>query len=184
MLEHDWNIVLVGMPGVGKSTIGVLLAKALYRGFVDTDVVIQAAERRPLQEILDSDGADAFMAIEEQHVRALACRNHVIATGGSVVYSAAAMTHLRASGVVVHLTLPWKEIERRVANLGARGIVMPQGASLEQLYEERRPRYLEYADVTADCHGLDHEGVVKAVSRALAEFEVDTQTTQERPWAR
>ena len=161
------NIVLIGMPGVGKSTVGVLLAKAMSRSFVDTDVVIQAGEGRRLQDIIDTDGMDAFCAIEERRVLALACRRSVIATGGSVVYSAPAMRHLKASGVVVHLDLSLDTLKKRLTNLDSRGLVMGRDQTLEQLFHQRDPLYHEYADFTIDCENLTHEQVVERIVHAL-----------------
>jgi shikimate kinase len=161
------NIVLIGMPGVGKSTVGVLLAKALSRSFLDTDVLIQAREGRRLQDIIDSDGIDAFCRLEEKHVLGIECRGHVIATGGSVVYSEPAMKHLRAGGFIVHLDLPLGELKARLRNLDSRGVVMAPGQSIAELYEERLPLYRRYADATVQCAGLTHEEVVAAVVEAL-----------------
>jgi shikimate kinase len=166
----DKNLVLIGMAGVGKSTVGVLLAKALSRRFVDTDVQIQATEGRRLQDIIDADGTLAFLAIEERAILGLTFKEHVIATGGSVVYSTPAMTHLRSNGVIVHLDLAFDLLERRITNLDSRGIVRTNGQSLRALYEERRPLYQEYADITVDCAGQSHEEVVRAVVNALENY--------------
>jgi shikimate kinase len=168
MLAMDRNIVLIGMPGVGKSTVGVLLAKTLSREFLDTDVYIQALERRRLQEIIDDDGLDAFLAIEERHILALACRRHVIATGGSVVYSGVSMRHLARDGIVVHLELPLERLKERLRNLPTRGVVMAAGQTLENLHAERQPLYRRHASVTVGCDGLTHEGVVEKIVAALA----------------
>jgi shikimate kinase len=162
------NIVLIGMAGAGKSTVGVLLAKAMSRSFIDTDLVIQAAEGRRLQDILDADGVEAFRRIEEKHILALAARGAIIATGGSVVYSARAMAHLRSDGTVVYLYLPTNALEARVTNLGSRGIAMAPGQTFAEVYNERRPLYERYADITIDCMGLSHEDVVQ---RVIAELE-------------
>jgi shikimate kinase len=161
------NIVLVGMPGVGKSTVGVLLAKVLSREFLDTDLLIQAREGRRLQDLLNAEGREAFCRIEERHVRSLKGRGQVIATGGSVVYSEGAMRHLKAGGVIVHLDLPYAALERRLVDLFARGVVMEPGQSLRALYDEREPLYRRYADVTVDCSGLTHEQVVDRVIRGV-----------------
>jgi shikimate kinase len=112
-IKPDTNIVLVGMPGVGKSTVGVLLAKITSHGFVDTDVYIQSRERRRLQEILDAEGRDAFCRLEEEHALSLDCSRCVIATGGSLIYSDAAMQHLKSRGVVVHLDLAVAQLKKR-----------------------------------------------------------------------
>ena len=113
----DANIVLIGMPGVGKSTVGVLLAKALSRDFADTDLYIQSRECRRLQEILDGHGRDVFLILEERYVLTLDMQGYVIATGGSVVYSKHAMEHLAATGVIVHLELPFELLERRLSTI-------------------------------------------------------------------
>jgi shikimate kinase len=161
------NIVLIGMPGAGKSTVGVLLAKALSLAFVDTDVVIQAREGRRLQEILDAEGVEAFRRLEERHVLEVRCEGHVIATGGSVVYSDAAMRHLQANGWVVFLEAPGALLAARLDNLSVRGVARAAGQSLESLLAEREPLYRKYADVTLACEGLTHEGVVAAVIGSL-----------------
>lgn len=167
MLAPETNVVLIGMPGAGKSTVGVLLAKALSREFLDTDVCLQGCEQRRLHEIIAAEGLDAFRAIEERHVLELACRRTVVATGGSVVYSARAMQHLKRDGVVVYLEVPLAVLRRRLGNLKARGVVMAAGQSLEDLFAERLPLYRQYADVTVSCAGLGHEAVVAAVAAAL-----------------
>ncbi len=161
------NIVLIGMPGVGKSTVGVLLAKALSRDFLDTDVFIQSREGRNLQEILDREGIEAFCRLEERYILSLACRSSVIATGGSVVYSSAAMQYLSVSGVVVHLDLDLAALERRLENLSSRGVVMTPGQSLAQLFAERQPLYRKYARHSISCAGRSHEGVVREIMRVL-----------------
>ncbi len=167
-LDSDENVILIGMPGAGKSTVGVLLAKALSRDFIDTDLVIQARAGRRLQEILDSEGLEAFRAIEESAVLSLAPRGCVVATGGSVVYSEAAMRHLKRRGVAVYLALPVEALRARLANLATRGVAMAPGLTLESLFEEREPLYRRHADATVDCRGLDHERVVEAVLAVLS----------------
>lgn len=161
------NIVLIGMAGAGKSTVGVLLAKALSRQFIDTDLVIQAAEHRRLQDILDAEGLDAFRRIEERHVLGLDARGAVIATGGSVVYSAAAMAHLKRNGTAIYLQLDADTLERRVAGADPRGLAIAPGQSFRDLYAERRPLYEKYADITIDCSNLTHDEVVARIVRAL-----------------
>lgn len=167
VLAREKNIVLIGMPGVGKSTIGVLLAKATSRPFLDTDVHIQAVEGRRLQDILDAEGPEAFCAIEERHVLNLSHRGYVLATGGSVVYSAPAMEKLKAHGVVVHLELPLPLLEKRVHDLDVRGVVMARHQTLRDLYRERMPLYQKYADVTLPCDRRTHEEVVADILKAL-----------------
>lgn len=168
--SDERNIVLIGMPGVGKSTVGVLLAKRLSRSFIDTDVVIQASEQRRLQAIIDAEGAEAFRAIEQRHVCALALQRHVIATGGSVVYGAEAMEHLKRDGVTVFMDLPFDLLERRIADLDSRGVLMGCGQTLCALYKERGPLYERWADITLDCAGLTHDRTVTAMVRALEQY--------------
>ena len=162
-VSSDHNLVLIGMPGVGKSTVGVLLAKALSRDFTDTDLYIQSRECRRLQEILDGHGRDIFLTLEERYVLTLDLQGHVIATGGSVVYSAPAMEHLANGGVIVQLDPPFDQLERRINNLAIRGVVMAAGQTLRTLYEEREPLYRRYADLTVPCEGLGHDETVLAI---------------------
>ena len=159
----DKNIVLIGMPGVGKSTVGVILAKVMLRNFIDTDVYIQAQEGNSLQEIIDAEGLNAFCGIEERYVISLRCKETVIATGGSVVYSEPAMNHLKSSGIVIHLYLPLHLLEKRLTNLGNRGVVMKSGQALSELFNERLSLYRRYADRTIDCTGKNHDDVVSEV---------------------
>ena len=166
--DGDANLVLIGLPGAGKSTVGVLLAKATGRNFVDSDVFIQAGQDRSLREIIEADGLDAFRRVEEQYVLCLEVRGYVIATGGSVVYSTAAMRRLKAGGPVIYLSLAFETVERRVRDTAARGVVMEPGQSLRELYDQRRPLYERWADVTVDCEGRNQEQVLAAI---LAELE-------------
>ncbi len=166
---QDKNIVLIGMPGVGKSTVGVLLAKALGRYFLDTDVLIQAAQGRSLQEIIDHDGLTAFCKVEEDYVLCLDLTNAVIATGGSVVYSEPAMRHLAVHGVIVHLDLPVDMIETRIRNLRTRGVVMEKGQTIRSLYDQRQPLYRRYAQLTIDGTGKNHDQLVTEIMESLAD---------------
>jgi shikimate kinase len=166
-VDAQRNLVLIGMPGAGKSTVGVLLAKATSRAFVDTDVVIQAREGMRLGEIITGRGTEAFRAVEERHVLSLRLTGHVIATGGSVVYSERAMAHLRATGTIVFLSLPLDVLEDRLTDLTSRGVVIATGQSLAQLHTERQPLYERYADAVIDCTNLNHEEVVHTVLAAL-----------------
>ena len=158
------NLVLIGMPGSGKSTVGVLLAKRLALDFVDTDVLIQAAERRPLQAIVDAEGPLALRRVEERTLLALDVEGHVIATGGSAVYSRPAMEHLRTGGTIVFLDVDLPTLEARVGDFGSRGLAKRPDQSLADLFEERRPLYLAAADVVVDCRGLTHDGVCERVA--------------------
>lgn len=166
-MQHHENIVLIGMPGAGKSTVGVVLAKTLGMQFIDTDILIQERTGRMLQKILDEDGPDAFERIEEETILSLDARRAVIATGGSVICSADAMAHLKSAGVVVYLRVSYEEMEKRLKNITTRGIVLLPGQSLREMYDRRVPRYQQYADLTIACSGGDFESVVRNVIEAL-----------------
>ena len=169
-LTQETNIILIGMPGVGKSTVGVLLAKFTSRDFIDTDIYIQAKEGRSLQEIIDQDGLAVFCRIEEHHLTSITRKACVIATGGSVVYYPEAMNHLKSSGIIIHLDLGLPSLEKRLTNLSSRGVVMAPGQTLAQLFKERQPLYKKFADLTIDCAGRTHEEVVAEVFRRLQIF--------------
>ena len=160
---QDKNIILIGMPWSGKSTTGVLLAKALARPFLDTDVVIQAREGRALQQIIDREGTDALRRLEERYALQLSCKKHVVATGGSIVYSQPAMEHLKRDGFCVYLYLSHASVAARATHIEYRGLVRAPGQSLEELYEERTPLYRRYADVTVDCEGLSQDQALEAL---------------------
>ena len=164
------NIVLIGMPGCGKSTVGVKLAQALDMSFIDTDDVIKARSGRKLQDMVDHDGIDRFLEEEADAVCSLHVSGYVIATGGSVVYRERAMRHLHALGTVLYLALPYEEIERRIHNLSSRGIALREGQTLRMLYDERIPLYEAQADVVVDAQGLETEETVQAAVRACCEM--------------
>jgi shikimate kinase len=161
------NIVLIGMPGAGKSTVGVILAKARGMHFTDTDIVIQKNAGRLLQDIIDTDGPEAFKKLEEETVLSLHRRNTVIATGGSVVFSEQAMEHLKKDGFVVYLKISFWAMKRRLRNITTRGIVLSHGETLRDMYDERVPLYEKYADITVSCSKEDFETVVGKVIEAL-----------------
>ncbi len=161
------NIVLIGMPGAGKSTVGVILAKALGMKFADTDIVLQEQAGRLLQEIIDDEGAAAFLAREESTILSERFQHTVIATGGSVVLSRSAMVYLKTGGVVVYLKISFEEMTRRLQNIPTRGIVLLAGQSLRAMYDQRVPLYEEYADRTIDCDNRDFETVVEDVIHGL-----------------
>lgn len=156
-MDQKSNIVLIGMSGAGKSTLGVLLAKALGKSFADTDILIQQKDGRLLQDMIDSDGTDAFLRVEEETVCEVTAKNTVIATGGSVVYSEKAMTALKREGVCVYLHVDFDELSTRLKNITTRGIVFKNANSLRQVYEERLPLYERYADITVYCTGRSIE---------------------------
>jgi len=163
------NIVLIGMSGVGKSTLGVLLAKALGLDYVDTDIVIQQHEGRLLQDIIDNDGIEKFMKIEENIVSKLNVNNCVIATGGSVIYSQIAMNILKQGGQVIYLHIPYEEIKKRLLNIKTRGIVIKKGYSLKDVYEERVPLYIKYSDKILDCSNKDIEYCISEIIKKIQE---------------
>ncbi|MGQ9749728.1 shikimate kinase [Desulfosoma sp.] len=162
------NLVLIGMPGVGKSTLGVLAAKQLAAPFVDTDLLIQTAHGKRLQEIILERGLAGFRAIEEAAVCSLAVSGTVIATGGSVVYSPKAMTHLRTHGFIVWFDLSLPFLEQRLGDLDARGVVRAPGQTLQGLYKERQPLYARYAQARLLLDGLSHDEALQALWRVLA----------------
>lgn len=152
-MQKNTNIILLGMPGCGKSTVGVLLAKRLGKRFVDTDLLIQEQEGRLLNEIIKEDGLDAFIQIENQVNASLAAENSVIAPGGSVVYGKEAMEHFKEIGKVVYLKLSYRSIARRLGDLTKRGVVVRPGQTLKEIYKERCPLYEAYADYVVECDG-------------------------------
>jgi shikimate kinase len=162
------NIVLIGMPGAGKSTVGVLLAKALKKPFVDTDLLIQQKENCYLQEILDKKGIDEFIRIEEETVLGLELDSHIIATGGSVIYSENSINHLKQTGILVFLNPKPYQLDRRLKNLSTRGIALKNGQTMKDLYMERTPLYKKYADIEIDCSHKHIEVIVAEIkSRVL-----------------
>ena len=157
------NIVLIGMPGAGKSTIGVLLAKSLLYSFVDTDLIIQNSYRKSLCDIIAEKGTDGFLEIENDTISGCDFENSVIATGGSAVYGKEAMQKLKENSIFVYLNLPLAELESRIADIKTRGVAMKNGTTLADLYEERKPLYEQYADFTLDCTGLTPEQCVEMI---------------------
>ncbi|OPZ83520.1 MAG: Shikimate kinase 1 [bacterium ADurb.Bin429] len=158
------NIVLIGMPGAGKSTVGVLLAKSLKRPFLDTDLLIQTATDRYLQEIIDSDGMEAFLDLEAHVIGALQVEGTVIATGGSVVYRETAMRHLASSGTLIYLAASCATIEQRLNDIATRGIARQPGQDICSLYAERHPLYRRYATFTISTDAFAIEEVVTHLS--------------------
>lgn len=156
MINNTSNIILIGMPGAGKSTLGVVLAKILNYSFIDADLLIQSQCDKTLQKIIDACGPDGFIEVENEVLCTLSAGQSVIATGGSAVYSDEAMKHLSSIGTVVYLQVSLKELENRLGGLYERGVVMKDGIgmSLNALYEERIPLYEKYAEVTIDIDGL------------------------------
>lgn len=166
-LPLDFNVVLTGMPGCGKSTIGILLAKSMARDFVDTDIVLQSHQHKTLHEIALAVGRDGFRDLECEAIKTLDIRNAIIATGGSVVYRPAAMEHLRRDGLVVFMDVSLEVLEERLGDLDARGVSRNPGQTLESLLAERRPLYESSADFTLDLSLMDHDEAEIAVREAV-----------------
>lgn len=163
------NIVLIGMPGAGKSTIGVILAKVLGFHFIDSDLLIQEQEKCLLKDIIDRDGLEGLIAIEEQVNADIHTERSVIATGGSVIYGTRAMEHLRQIGTVVYIRLSYATIENRLGNIRQRGVVFREGQTLKALYEERCPLYEKYAHITVDGEGLSMEELMEKIIESFLE---------------
>lgn len=159
------NIVLIGMPGVGKSTVGVILAKVLGYQFIDADLVIQKRENRLLHEIISEEGLDGFLKAEENANVYIAQNEEksIVATGGSVVYCEKAMQELKKTGRVIYLELEYDQLKKRLGNLKGRGVVLKDGQDLRGLYEERIPLYEKYADLTVNEKNLDVEQTLQKI---------------------
>ncbi|MDE6214631.1 MAG: shikimate kinase [Lachnospiraceae bacterium] len=161
------NVILIGMPGAGKSTAGVVLAKKLGYAFVDADLVIQSREGKLLHEIISERGVEGFWEVEESVGESIEAHRTVIATGGSAVYGPKAMAHYQQIGTVVYLSLPLAGIRGRLGDLDERGVTLREGQDLESLYVERLPLYEKYADITVACEGLEIREVVERIARML-----------------
>ncbi|MFI3176113.1 MAG: shikimate kinase [Eubacteriales bacterium] len=158
------NVILIGMPGVGKSTVGVVLAKRLGYQFVDSDICIQQEEGRLLHEIIEQEGLEGFLLIENRVNASFACKKHVIATGGSAIYGAESMEHLHKIGFVVYMKLPLEELSVRLGDLNKRGVALKEKQTLEDLYRERIPYYEQYADYIIDTSHLSIREIVAQIS--------------------
>lgn len=166
-MDDGANVILIGMPGVGKSTVGVLLAKQLGYGFIDTDLLIQTGEGRRLQQIIEERGLEGFCDLEADYIGRVSGRRQVIATGGSVVYRPTAMAHLAHLGPVVYLAIDLDRLKARLGNLESRGVVIAPGQRIDDIYARRRPLYQKHADITVDCNGLSPARTVRAIETAL-----------------
>lgn len=167
------NIVLIGMPGAGKSTVGVVLAKHMGYFFADSDLLIQEREGKLLHEIIDEEGLFGFQRVENEVNASIDVKRSVIATGGSVVYCEEAMEHLRKIGTVVYLSLPCGELAERLGDLNERGVAIREGQTLEALFAERAPLYERYADVVIDCSGQPIRQIVKQVREAVGHKKLE-----------
>ncbi|MGI6655634.1 MAG: shikimate kinase [Desulfobulbus sp.] len=161
------NLTLIGMPGAGKSTVGIILAKNLSLGFIDTDVLIQINRQQSLQQILDERGHLVLRAIEEEEILKLNVERHVIATGGSAAYSERAMAHLGACSLIVFLEVSFAEINRRIRNFATRGIAKSPEQTFRQLFDERQVLYQRHAGLTIRCDGLDQEAVAERIASCI-----------------
>lgn len=165
------NIVLIGMPGSGKSTVGVILAKSLGVDFIDTDLLIQRRENRLLQDIIDKDGIDFFLDREREAVLSVSSDNAVIATGGSVIFREDAMLHLKKSGTVIFLDVSVNELERRLSNIKTRGVAAEKGETVKDIYNKRISLYKKYADISVDANSLSCEETVNIICETLKNFK-------------
>ena len=161
------NIILIGMPGSGKSTVGVILAKALTRPYLDSDILIQLKENRSLQDIVDSDGYMVLRDIEEEVLLGINCENHVIATGGSAAYSGKAMQHLKKNGVVIFLNASLETLKSRIHNYETRGLAKRADQSFADLFQERFELYTRYADIVIDSNDRSQEQVCDDIHTRL-----------------
>ena len=163
------SIVLIGMPSCGKSTLGVLLAKRLGYRFIDSDLLIQEREGRLLHRIIEEDGKEGFIRIENEVNSQIDEKNAVIATGGSVVYGEEAMKNLKSLGKVVYLKIPFDEMCRRLGDFSHRGVVMRKGNTLEEMYAERAPLYEKYADITVDVCNAQLSSSIEKIFTAVTQ---------------
>jgi shikimate kinase len=173
MNQFSTSLILIGMPGAGKSTIGILLAKSLAKDFVDTDLLIQLQQNKTLQDIVDNEGYLALREIEEQVLLNTHYGNHIIATGGSAVYSDKSMHHLRQFGQVVFLDVPLAELTIRIKDFDTRGLARKPNQSLAELYNERRALYQQYANITVNCSGKNQDQILEEIIYAEAEAYTD-----------
>ena len=169
MTRTHSNLVLIGMPGAGKSTVGVILAKKTARDFVDTDVLIQTSQGRALQDIVDRDGYTILRKIEEEILLGLSVQNNVIATGGSAVYSDRAMTRLKSDGDIIYLDVDLVTLESRVLDFSTRGLARRPDQSFAELFEERLSLYIRYADIAIRCEGMTQEQVCERIIEEVRE---------------
>lgn len=160
------NVILIGMPGSGKSTCGVVAAKMMLKNFFDTDLLIQNVENASLQSIIDNKGTAYFESAEENAILSLDIKGTVIATGGSVVYSQKAMEHLKSLGKIIYLHLDYDKMCSRISNLKTRGVVLKDGNSLKQMYDERLPLYEKWADKIINCNDNTVEETAYAIKNA------------------
>lgn len=158
------NITLIGMPGAGKSTIGIILAKYLSYGFVDTDVLIQINQQKSLQQIMDESGYLNLRKVEENEIRKINVEKHIIATGGSAIYSEKAMQHLRNISTVIFLKMAYAALKKRIHNFKTRGIAKSDLQSFQELFDERQILYNKYSEIIIDCNAMDQDQIAEIIS--------------------
>ncbi|MBW2660022.1 MAG: shikimate kinase [Deltaproteobacteria bacterium] len=161
------NIILIGMPGAGKSTVGVILAKRIGLHFIDTDLIIQAREKCRLQQIIDAQGLENFRKVEEQMLLNLHPEHSVIATGGSVIYCEKGLEALGKTGILIYIQVPLTALQKRIADMGQRGLVMNKKQTFEQLYQERTPLYEKFAELTISGEGINAEQVAGKIEKEI-----------------
>lgn len=161
------NVILIGMPGAGKSTVGVVLAKKLGYRFLDSDLVIQEKCGKLLHQLIEERGEAGFLMLENEINGDIRGDKMVVATGGSAVYGKEAMAHFKEIGRIVYLRLPYEELKERLGDLHERGVVIKEGSTLKDLYEERILLYEKYADLTIDCGGRDIRSIVEEIAGHL-----------------
>lgn len=166
------NIILIGMPGCGKSTLGVVLAKNCNMGFCDTDLIIQQFEKKSLQDIINTSGVESFLEKEEKYLLSLDGENIVVATGGSAVLSDKAMCHLKKNGIVIYLKTDCHTIIKRLKNAKTRGIAFGKGQTIYDIYNQRTPLYEKYADITISCRRRKFSDIVSEISKILEETDL------------
>ena len=166
-MDRRKNVVLIGMPGAGKSTVGVVAAKRLGFRFLDSDLLIQDEYGKLLHELITEYGVEGFWKIENDVNVSLNLHKSVIATGGSAIYGAGAMEHLREIGTVIYLKLPYEEIADRLGDLNARGVTLKPGQTLRDLYDERVPLYEKYAHISIACSGKVLREIVREIAKMV-----------------
>lgn len=171
------NLILIGMPGAGKSTVGKLFAKLNKMGFVDTDALIESAEGTSLQNIVDNQGYIKLRALESKHLLALDCSNSLVSTGGSAVYSSQAMRHLSRLGTIVYLSATQQELEKRITNQSTRGLAKPTNQSFTELYQERTPLYQRYSNKQIETKGLTPSQVCDLLAPLIVQHSAPNQRT-------
>ncbi len=167
MQRNKSNIVLIGMPGSGKSTVGIILAKMTSKNFIDTDILIQLKEGRSLQDIVDTDGHMVLRKIEEDVLLSVNCKDHVIATGGSAAYSSSAMSHLKKDGIVIFLNASMDTLQARIHNYETRGLAKRPDQTFADLFNERSALYLRNADIIIQSDELTQEDVCLRILKEL-----------------